>query len=168
MNACVFLSLTCITCRRFISQARWTRHLKKKRAERARSARRGEEKNKALVTSPLLWLFRHPTPTSIDWRRWYQRHQSKHDPLLENCRLSGYRKHRQQHNITTRTKFIFNNLRLSEVKVRFPQSKFSLCTTTAARKKRGKTCCSNQIPRWRAYERNVHVVNVGKATTMEW
>ena len=145
----------------------------KKRAKRARSARRGEEKNKALVTSPSLWLFRHPTPTSIDWGRWYQKHKSKYDPLHENCRLSGYRKHRQQHNykpqeIAARTKFIFNNLRLSEAKVRFAQSKFSLCPTTATRKKRGKTCCSNQIPRWRAYERNFYVVNVGKATTMDW
>ena len=59
-------------------------------------------------------------------------------------RRLGYRKH-QQHNckpqeLTARTKFIFNNLRLSEAKVRFAQSKFSLCPTTAARKKRGKTC----------------------------
>ena len=144
---------------------------KKKNVRNVRNVRdKGRRKIKRLFyfTSPLLWLSCSPTLTSIDRRRWCQKHQSKHDPLLENRRLSGYRKHRQQHNITAWTKFIFNNLRLSEVKVRFPQSKFSLCTTTAARKKRGKTCCSNQIPRWRAYERNVHVVNVGKDTTMDW
>ena len=42
--------------RRFISQARRTRHC-------ARSARWGEEKNKAPVTSPLFWLVRPPTQT---------------------------------------------------------------------------------------------------------
>ena len=41
--------------RRFMSQARRTRHC-------ARGARWGEEKNKEPVTSPLLWLFRPPTP----------------------------------------------------------------------------------------------------------
>ena len=39
-----------------MSQARRTRHC-------ARSARGGEEKNKAPVTSPLFWLFLPPTPT---------------------------------------------------------------------------------------------------------
>ena len=57
----------------------------------------GRRKNKALVTSPLLWLFRSPTPTNIDWRQWCQKDQWKHDPLLENCHLSGYQKRRQQH-----------------------------------------------------------------------
>ena len=67
MNACVFLSLACARHAGALLAKRGERGiLKKKRAERARSARRGEEKNKALVTSPLLWLFRHPTPTSID------------------------------------------------------------------------------------------------------
>lgn len=96
-----------------------------------------------------------------------------HGPLLASCRLSGYQKQKQQHNykpqeITARAKNNFNNLRLSAARVRFAQSKFSFCPSTAARKKRVKTCCSNQIPRWRAYERNVHVVNVGKATTLDW
>ena len=81
----------------------------------AQRAKRGEEKNKALTTaSPLFWLFRPPTPTSttsfagslspgnevatsIDWRRWCQKDQSKHDPLLNNCHLSGYLKHQPQH-----------------------------------------------------------------------
>ena len=57
----------------------------------------GRRKNKALVTSPLLWLFRSPAPTNIDWRQWCQKDQWKHDPILENCHLSGYQKRRQQH-----------------------------------------------------------------------
>ena len=40
---------TSLQNRRFMSQARRTRHF-------ARSVRRGEEKNKAAVTSPLFWL----------------------------------------------------------------------------------------------------------------
>ena len=40
---------TSLQNRRFTSQARRTRHF-------ARSVRRGEEKNKAAVTSPLFWL----------------------------------------------------------------------------------------------------------------
>ena len=36
------------------------------------------------------------------------------------------------------------------------------------KEKRENVSGSNQIPRWRAYERNVHVVNVEKATTMDW
>ena len=47
----------------------------------------GRRRNKAPVTSPLFWLFR-----PIKWRRWSQKDQSKHDPLLENCPLSGYQK----------------------------------------------------------------------------
>ena len=92
----------------FVSQASRTRHF-------ARSAKRVEEKNKALTTaSPLFWLFQPPTPTSttsfagslspgnevatsIDWRRWCQKDQSKHDPLLKNCHLSSYLKHQPQH-----------------------------------------------------------------------
>ena len=73
---------TSLQNRRFTSQARRTRHF-------ARSVRRGEEKNKAAVTSPLFWLFRPPTPTSIDWRRWCQKDQSKHDTLLENSPVSS-------------------------------------------------------------------------------
>ena len=38
-----------------------------------------------------------------------------------------------------------NNVRLSAAKIRFGQSKFSLCPKTAARKKRGKTCCSKKF-----------------------
>ena len=38
-----------------------------------------------------------------------------------------------------------NNVRLSAAKIRFAQSKFSLCPKTAARNKRGKTCCSNKF-----------------------
>ena len=48
--------------RRFMSQARRTRHFERS-AKRAQSARRGEEKNKAPVTSPFFWLLiRTPTP----------------------------------------------------------------------------------------------------------
>ena len=56
------------------------------------------------------------------------------------CHPSGYQKHRQQHKsqeiTTARAKIIFNNVRLSV---------FSLCPNTVARKKRGKTCCSNNF-----------------------
>ena len=38
-----------------------------------------------------------------------------------------------------------NNVTLSAAKIRFAQLKFSLCPKTAARKKRGKTCCSNKV-----------------------
>ena len=48
--------------RRFMSQARRTRHFERS-AKRTQSARRGEEKNKAPVTSPFFWLLiRPPTP----------------------------------------------------------------------------------------------------------
>ena len=48
--------------RRFMSQARRTRHIERS-AKRAQYARRGEEKNRAPVTSPFFWLlFRPPTP----------------------------------------------------------------------------------------------------------
>ena len=119
-------------------QARRTRHF-------ARSARRGEEKRKRLlITSPLFWLFRPPTPSSVDWRRWCQKNQSKHDTVLENCHLSGYQKHRQQHNPqvirTTRALITFNNLPLSAAKVRFALSKFSLCPSkhSGEKEKEGK------------------------------
>ena len=55
--------------RRFMSQARRTRHFERS-AKRAQSARRREEKNRAPVTSPFFWLFRPPMLTSIDYRRW--------------------------------------------------------------------------------------------------
>ena len=38
-----------------------------------------------------------------------------------------------------------NNVKLNAAKIRFAQSKFSLCPNIAARKKRGKTCCSNKF-----------------------
>ena len=60
--------------RRFMSQARRTRHFERS-AKRARSARRGEEKNKAPVANPFFWLLiRPPTPMLKDHR--------KHDLLL--------------------------------------------------------------------------------------
>ena len=64
LNACVFLSLAYIAGASLANEVNAA--FSKQRAKRARSARRGEEKNKALVTSPLLWLFRPPIPTSID------------------------------------------------------------------------------------------------------
>ena len=109
----------------------------------AKRERRGEEKNKAAVTSPLLWLFRPPTHTSIDWRRRCQKDQSKHDTLLENCHLSGYQKYRHQHKPqeikTTRSWITFNNVRLSKAKVPFAQSKFSLCLSQRRERKGVKT-----------------------------
>ena len=69
--------------RRFMSQAGRTRYF-------ARSARRGEEKNKAPVGSPLFLLFCPLAPTNINYPWWCQKNQSKHDPLSrENCHLSG-------------------------------------------------------------------------------
>ena len=108
----------------------------------AKRERRGEEKNKAAVTSPLFWLFRPPTHTSIDWRRRCQKDQSKHDTLLENCHLSGYQKYRHQHKPqeikTTRSWITCNNVRLSKAKVPFAQSKFSLCLSQRRERKGGK------------------------------
>ena len=75
--------------RRFMSQAGQTRYFARS-TTRARSARRGKEKNKAPVRSPLFLLFRPLTPTNINYPRWCQKNQSKHDPLSrENCHLSG-------------------------------------------------------------------------------
>ena len=51
--------------RRFMIQARRTQHFERS-AKRARSVRQGEEKNEAPVTSPFFWLFRPPTPISMD------------------------------------------------------------------------------------------------------
>ena len=108
----------------------------------AKRERRGEEKNKAAVTSPLFWLFHPPAHTSIDWRRRCQKDQSKHDTLLENCHLSGYQKYRHQHKPqeikTTRSWITFNNVRLSKAKVPFAQSKFSLCLSQRRERKGGK------------------------------
>ena len=53
--------------------------------------------HKAPVTSPLIWLLRLPTLTSIDLRRCCQKDQSKHEPLLKHYHLSGYQKYRQRH-----------------------------------------------------------------------
>ena len=81
----------------------------------------GRRKNKAPVKSPLLWLFRPPTLTNIDWRRWCQKDQWKVDPLLKTCYLLGYQKHRQQHKpqeiTNTREWITFNNVRLSAAKL---------------------------------------------------
>ena len=57
--------------RRFMSQARRTRYFAQS-AIRARSARRGEEKNKAPVRSPLFLMFRqcstvHQVDSHADW-----------------------------------------------------------------------------------------------------
>ena len=82
-------TLTCIT------GALWARRCKRGILREARNE--GRRKNKAPVKSPLFWLFRPPTPTNIDWRRWCYKGQWKVDPLLETCYLFGYQKHRQQH-----------------------------------------------------------------------
>ena len=54
--------------RRFMSQAGQTRYFARS-TTRARSARRGKEKNKAPVRSPLFLLFRPLTPTNINYPR---------------------------------------------------------------------------------------------------
>ena len=81
-----------------------------------------EEENKASATSPSHLRLQF----NIDWRRWCQKDQSKHDLLFENCHLSGYHKHWQQHKPqemkNTRAKINFNKVRLSAAKVRFAQS----------------------------------------------
>ena len=133
--------------RRFMSQVMWPRHW-----TRVWSARREEAKNKTPVTSPLFWLFRPPTPTSIDWRRWCQKDQSKHDPLLQNCHLSGYQKHRQQHKtqeITARPKSIM----LDSVRQKWYLLSQSLvmCKHRGEKEKR-EDVLLKQIPRSRAYE----------------
>ena len=66
---------------RFMSQAGRTRYFARS-ATRARSARRGEKKNKAPVRSPLFLLFRPPTPTNINYPRWCQKNQSKHAKIV--------------------------------------------------------------------------------------
>ena len=120
----------------FMSQARQTCHF-------AQSTRRGGEKNiKAPVTSPLFWLFPPPNvcpqvlTDSGDVKR---THQSNHNPILDKSHLSGYHQHQQQHKPqemkTTRAWITFTNVRLSAAKVRFAQSKLSLCPNTVAGKK---------------------------------
>ena len=121
----------------FIIQARQMWHF-------AWSVRWGEKKKiKCLLPGPLFWLFHPSTPTNIDWWQWCQKDQWKHDSLLENCHLSAYQKHWQQHKpkqiTTTRAWITFNNVRVSAAKIRFAQSNFSLCPNTAARKSSGKT-----------------------------
>ena len=70
--------------RRFISQARQTRNFAWT-AKRVRSARRGEEKNKALVTSPLFWLF----PRSLHERCVPVVSRSTHEwPRVITCKSS--------------------------------------------------------------------------------
>ena len=64
LNACVFLSLAYIAGAS--SAKRGERGIFKTTCETCAKREKREEKNKALVTSPLLWLFRPPTPTSID------------------------------------------------------------------------------------------------------
>ena len=67
-------------------------------------------------------------PTDIDWQQWCQKNQSKHDPLLENCHLSGGQKHWQQHKLqemtttrawnTFKTQYSKNKICLVKVKFR--------------------------------------------------
>ena len=75
--------------RRFMSQAGRMWYFARS-VTRSWSARRGEEKNKGPVRSPLFLLFCPLTPTNINYPWWCQKNQSKHDPLSrENCHLSG-------------------------------------------------------------------------------
>ena len=92
----------------------------------------GRRKNKAPVTSPLFWLLYSLMPTDIDWQQRCQKDQSKHDPLLENCRLSGCQKHRQEHKLqemtttrawnTFKTQYSKNKICLVKVKFRSKHS----------------------------------------------
>ena len=153
---CLCLSIVSLHNRRFISQARWTRHFQKN-VRNVREARdEGRRKIKRLLPVHCCGSSALLRPQVLTDDGDVKSADQTHDPLLANCRLSGYKKHRQQHNckpqeITARAKIIFNNLRPSAARVRFAQSKFSLCPTIAVRKKKGKTCCSNQIPRWRVW-----------------
>ena len=129
-------SLTSLHNRCFMSQAKWMQHLGKawNKCEAWDEGRR--------KTSPLLWPFRPPTPTSIDWRRWCQKDQSKHNLLFKNCHLSGWG---PETPITTKNtgnkcegKIILNNVRLSAAKVRLAWSKFSYVQTQMWESKEGK------------------------------
>ena len=65
----------------------------KRETSTVRSARRGDEKNKAPVTSPCSDSSNHLRQQVLtdggDVKR------TKNDPLIKNCHLSGYEKHRQ-------------------------------------------------------------------------
>ena len=130
-----------------ISQARQMQHF-------VWSVRWGEKKKiKCLLPGPSFWLFHPSMPTKLilaDGRDRCQKDQWKHDPLLENCHLSGNQKHRREHKpqeiTTTRAWITFNNVRVSAVKLRFAQSNFSLCPNTAVRKSSGKTVVQTTIP----------------------
>ena len=92
----------------------------------------GRRKNKAPVTSPLFWLLHSLMPTDIDWQQQCQKDQSKHDPLLENCHLSGGQKHWQEHKLqemtttrawnTFKTQYSKNKICLVKVKFRSKHS----------------------------------------------
>ena len=170
---CLCFSIVSLHSRRFISQARWTRQFQNN-VRNVREARdEGSRKIKHLLpvhccgSSALLHLQVLTDGGNIKSTHQNTIHYSKIVAFLATRNTDSSINYKPQE-ITARAKIIFNNLRLSAAKVRFPLSKFSLCPTTAARNKRGKACCSNQIPRWRAYERDVHVVNVGTATTLDW
>ena len=79
----VFIAILSIAC---MTGALWAKRGERD-ISRDTSARRGEEKNKAPVRSPLFLLFRTLTPTNINYPRWCQKNQSKLSH--ENCHLSG-------------------------------------------------------------------------------
>ena len=108
-KSCFCLAVLAHCTLAYISGALWARRYKRGILREARDKRR--RKNKAPVKSPLFWLFRPPTPTNSDWRRWCYKDQWKVDPLLETCYLFGYQKHQQQHKpqeITTTRELIIS------------------------------------------------------------
>ena len=138
--------------------ALWARWCKRGILHEARDE--GRRKNRAPVKSPLFWLFRPPTPTNIDWRRWCQKgqwkvdHYSKLVTFLATRNTDSSINHRKI--TTTREWITFNNVSLSAAKLRFSQPKFSLSSNTAARNKT-ENLLFKQIPRprltlSRAYE----------------
>ena len=80
-KSCFCLAVLAHSTLAYISGALWARRYKRGILREARD--KGRRKNKAPVKIPLIWLFRPPTPTHIDWRRWCYKGQWKVDPLLE-------------------------------------------------------------------------------------
>ena len=127
--------------RRLMSKARRTWHF-------ALSARRGEGKIKRLLPVHCSGASAHLRSQVLtdggDVKRTNQNtiHYSKIVTFLATRNTDNSKKKTHDRS-NCKGKITFNKVRLSEAKVRFAQSKFS--SNTAARKKRGKACCSNKI-----------------------
>ena len=123
--------------RRVISQARRTRHF-------ARGARPGAKKKYSACNQSFVLAL----PPTYAHKYWLTAVISK-GPIKTRSitrKIVTFLAVRNIHSsINHRTWITFNNVKLSAAKIRFAQSKFSLCFNTAARRKRGKTCCLNKF-----------------------